>query len=125
MGFPGSSDGKEFSCNAGVLTLTPWLGRSPGEGNGNPLQLLLPGKFHGQKSLGGYSPWDPKELDTTEQLTLHYTTLFRSVAQSCPTLCEPMNRSTPGLPVLAIPQNPTVSVAFSNMQSYIKTKYVF
>ena len=99
MGFPGSSDGKEFSCNAGVLTLTPWLGRSPGEGNGNPLQLLLPGKFHGQKSLGGYSPWDPKESDTTEQLTLHYTTLFRSVAQSCPTLCEPMNRSTPGLPV--------------------------
>ena len=28
----------------------------------------MPGKFHGQKSLAGYSPWDHKELDMTEQL---------------------------------------------------------
>ena len=31
-------DGKESSCNAGDADLIPWLGRSPGEGNGNPLQ---------------------------------------------------------------------------------------
>ena len=37
-GFPGSSEGKESACNAGDLALMPWLGRSPGEGNGNPLQ---------------------------------------------------------------------------------------
>ena len=37
-GFPGSSDGKEFACNAGDPGLIPGLGRSPGEGNGNPLQ---------------------------------------------------------------------------------------
>ena len=83
MGFPGSSDGKEFSCNAGVLTLTPWLGRSPGERNGNPLQLLLPGKFHGQRSLVGYSPWDCKELDMiehTDQMHIHMKPLqFSSV----------------------------------------------
>ena len=30
--------------------------------------VLLPGKFHGQRSLVGYSPWCPKESDTTEQL---------------------------------------------------------
>ena len=30
--------------------------------------VLLPGKFHGWRSLVGYSPWDHKELDTTEQL---------------------------------------------------------
>ena len=30
---------------------------------------FLPGKALGQRSLGGYSPWDCKELDTTEQLT--------------------------------------------------------
>ena len=30
---------------------------------------------------------------------LHYSDQIRSVAQSCPTLCNPMNRSTPGLPV--------------------------
>ena len=34
----------------------PGLGRSPKERNGNPLQLFLPGKFHGQRNLAGYSP---------------------------------------------------------------------
>ena len=38
MGFPGGSDGKESSCNAGELGLIPGLGRSPGEGNVYPLQ---------------------------------------------------------------------------------------
>ena len=36
--FPGGSDGKESTYNAGDLSLIPVLGRSPGEGNGNPLQ---------------------------------------------------------------------------------------
>ena len=38
MGFPGGSDGKESACSAEDLDLIPGLGRSPGEGNGNPLQ---------------------------------------------------------------------------------------
>ena len=33
-----ASDGEEFACSAGDLGLIPGLGRSPGEGNGNPLQ---------------------------------------------------------------------------------------
>ena len=37
-GFPHSSVGKESACNAGDLGLIPVSGRSPGEGNGNPLQ---------------------------------------------------------------------------------------
>ena len=37
-GFPGGSDGKESACNSGDPGLIPGLGRSPGEGNGNPLQ---------------------------------------------------------------------------------------
>ena len=37
-GLPCSSDGKEFACNAGDLSSIPRLGRSPGVGNGNPLQ---------------------------------------------------------------------------------------
>jgi len=37
MGFPGGSDSKESSYNVGDLGLDPWVGRSPGEGNGNPL----------------------------------------------------------------------------------------
>ena len=38
VGFPGGSDGKESVCDVGDLGLIPELGRSPGEGNGNPLQ---------------------------------------------------------------------------------------
>ena len=36
--FPGGSVGKESACNAGDLGSIPGSGRSPGEGNGNPLQ---------------------------------------------------------------------------------------
>ena len=38
VGFPGGSDSKESACNVGDLSLIPELGRSPGEGIGNPLQ---------------------------------------------------------------------------------------
>ena len=58
--FPGGSDSKASACNAGDPGLIPGLGRSPGEGNGNPLQ-------HRRRSLIGYSPWSCKESDTTEQ----------------------------------------------------------
>ena len=38
LGFPGGSVGNESAFNAGDPTLIPGSGRSPGEGNGNPLQ---------------------------------------------------------------------------------------
>ena len=38
LGFPGGSDGKQSACNAGDLGSIPRWGRSPGEGNGYPLQ---------------------------------------------------------------------------------------
>ena len=38
QGFPGNSESKASACNAGDLGLIPGSGRSPGEGNGNPLQ---------------------------------------------------------------------------------------
>ena len=37
--------------------------------NWQPTPVFLPGKFHGQRSLAGYSPWGHKELDMTEQLS--------------------------------------------------------
>ena len=54
----------------------PGLGRSTRVGNGNPLLVLLPGKFHGQRSLVGYSLWGQKESDRTELLSTytHYRT---------------------------------------------------
>ena len=41
------------------------LGRSSGIGNGYA-PVFFPGKFHGQRSLAGYSPWGRKESDETE-----------------------------------------------------------
>ena len=63
-----SSDGKVSVYNAGSPGSIPGLGRSPGEGNGNPLQYYCLEKSHGQRSLVGYSPWGRKESDTTEPL---------------------------------------------------------
>ena len=65
LGFPGGSDGKASTCNAGDLGLIPGLGRYPGEGKEYP---LWPGEFHGL-----YSPWGCKESDTTERLSLKLT----------------------------------------------------
>ena len=64
--FPGGSDGKESVCNAGDLGSIPGLGRSPEEGNGNPVQYSCTEKSHGQRSLAGYSPWGRKESDTAK-----------------------------------------------------------
>ena len=56
-GFPGSSDAKETACNAEDSSSIHELGRSPGEGNGNPLQYFCLEKFHAKnRSLTGYSP---------------------------------------------------------------------
>ena len=54
--FSGGSDGKASAYNEGDLGSILGSGRSPGEGNGNPLPVLLPGKSHGQRIVG-YSPW--------------------------------------------------------------------
>ena len=61
-GFPGGSDGKESACNEEDLGLIPGSGRSPGEGNGKPTPVFLPGECHGC-SLRGYSSRSLKELD--------------------------------------------------------------
>ena len=45
MDFPGGSDSKETACNAGDLGSIPGLGRSPGEGNVNPLQYSCLGNL--------------------------------------------------------------------------------
>ena len=41
-GFPGGSDGKESTCQRREHRFSPWVGRSPGEGNSNPLQYSCP-----------------------------------------------------------------------------------
>ena len=53
----------------GDLGLISGLGRSPGGGNGNPLQYSCLENPHGQVSLASYSPWGHKDSDTTERLS--------------------------------------------------------
>ena len=58
---------KKPPANTGDIRDTgsiPGLGRLPGKGKSNPLQYFLPGESHGQRSLGGYSPWGHRESDT-------------------------------------------------------------
>ena len=70
----------------------------------------MPGKFHGQRRLAGYRSWDHKgqtllsshthiNEDTISGSHISSWVQFSSVAQSCLTLSDPMDCSTPGLPV--------------------------
>ena len=83
LGFPGGSDSKESAYNAGDLGLIPGLGRSPGEGHGNPLQYscveipmdrgawqaIVHRVTKSWTQLACYDSWGrSKESDTTERL---------------------------------------------------------
>ena len=46
--------------------LIPWLGRFTGRRKWQQSPVFLPGEFHGQRSMVGYSPWGLKESDATE-----------------------------------------------------------
>ena len=75
----------------------PWVRKIPWRRKWQPTQIFLPGKSQGQRSLvelqfiGSQRIWYDWRVFSSVQ--------FSSVTQSCPTLYDPMNRSTPGLPV--------------------------
>ena len=48
----------------------PWVEKIPLSREWQPTPVFLPGEFHGQRSLMGYSPWGCKEWDMTERLIL-------------------------------------------------------
>ena len=56
---------KESACDAADADLIPGSGRSPGGGNGYPLQYSCLGKSHKQRILVGCSPWGCKESNMT------------------------------------------------------------
>ena len=77
---------KNSPANAGASGDTgsvPGLGRFPGGGNGKSLQYFLPGKFHGQRSLVGYSPRGHKGSDPIEGLTLSDFSFQCSLSRAC------------------------------------------
>ena len=81
----------------------PWVGKIPWRRERLPIPVFWPGEFYGL-----YSPWGRKELDMTEQLSFSVIRVFpvkvkwSEVAQSCLTLCDPMDCSLPGSSVHGI-----------------------
>ena len=63
--------GKESTCLRRTHRFDPWLRKIPLNRKWQPTPVFMLGKSHGQRSLAGYSPWGPKESDTTGQLSTH------------------------------------------------------
>ena len=71
---PGDSSGKESACLCRRCRrhgFHLWVGKIPWRRKWQPTPVFLPGEFRGQRSLEGYSPWDCKELDMTENTHTH------------------------------------------------------
>ena len=68
--FFGGSDGKESTCNAGDMGLTPGLGRSSGGGHGNPLQYSCLENSTDRGAWRAAVPGGRKKSDTNEWLSL-------------------------------------------------------
>ena len=66
MGFPGGAVMKNLPANIGGAVFDPWVGKIPWRRIWQPTPVFLPGEFHGQRRLVGFSPWGCKELDMTE-----------------------------------------------------------
>ena len=65
-------NGKESACQCRKHKrhgFNPWVREIPWSGKRQPIPMFLPGKFHGQRSLAGYSPWGRKESDTAKRLS--------------------------------------------------------
>lgn len=62
----GDTHGKESACDAGAQFLSLGPERSPWRRNWQHTLVLLPGEFHTQRNLAGYSSWSHKESDTND-----------------------------------------------------------
>ena len=127
-GFLDGSVVKNPPANAGDADSIPGSGRSPGEGNGNPLHYSCLGNPIDRRSLAGQNLWDYKRLrhnlasKQQQQLLIsptfeHSLSVAAKSLQSCPTLCNPRDGSPPGSPVPGILQARTlewVAISFSN-----------
>ena len=131
--FPGGSKVKVSACNEGDLGSNPGSGRSPGEGNGNPLQYSCL-----ENPIDGRAWWAAvhgvaKSRTRLERLHFHFqinelpflgfitknfdTSAAAKSLQSCPTLWDPTDGSPPGSPIPGILQARTlewVAISFSN-----------
>ena len=80
-GFPGGARVKNLPANAGDMRhgSDPWVGKMPWRRARQPTREFLPGESLRERSLVSYSPWDCKELDTTERPSMHALNHCRSI----------------------------------------------
>ena len=100
--------GKEAACNGGDVDSISGLGRSTGEGKGYPLQYsglensmdcLVHGVTKSQRWLNDFHFIAICQRWVADEMRVCAGSQFSSVTQSCPTLCDLMNCSTPSFPV--------------------------
>ena len=128
--FSSGSVVKNLPANAGDPNLIPGLGRSPREGNGQPMAVFLPGKSQGQRSLVGCSPrglqrvehdWMTENTHMYDQVPSLFT--WNAVLQLCPILCNLTDCSLPGFSVHGILQAKIlewVAIPFSMEYSWLR-----
>ena len=98
MGSPGGTHGKEATCQCeDIRDVGSVPAKIPWRRSWQPIPVFLPGEFHGQRRLVGYSPRDHRDSDRTERLTLslainsfHYTEMFPSI----PTLVRALKKKS-------------------------------
>ena len=90
LGFPWWLNGKELTYQCRNRGLDPWIGKIPWRREWQPTLVFLPGKFHGQKSLLGYSPRGHKRVGH-DLATRQQVYIFQ---------CYSLNLSYPLLPLL-------------------------
>ena len=89
--FPGGANGKKPACQCRRhkrCGFDPWVGKTSWAWQ--PTPVFLPGEYHGQRNLAGYSSWGCRESDMTEATTslvmLPVITIIRNImgSNSCP-----------------------------------------
>ena len=82
LDFPGGPSGKEptWKCRRQRRPgFDPWVWETTWRRTWQPTPAFSPGESHGRRSLAGYCPWGPRELDTIEA-TQHSVVLYRAVS---------------------------------------------
>ena len=89
-GFQGGTSGKESTCQCRRCKrrrFDAWVWKILWSREWQPTPVFLPGKFHGQWSLAGCSPWCPKESDMPEHIlqegkTMHMTYAIKNLSEA-------------------------------------------
>ena len=99
----------------------PRIGKIPWRRKWQPTPVLLPEKFHGRRSLVGYSPWGHKESDTTEWLHFHVSLSWIGEGNGNPLQCSCLENPRDGgawwAAVYGVPQSRTRLTRLSSSSS--------